>query len=395
MIAASVEQLTWDDWLSLPVYGLPQAEKRTVFNKALHELSLHHAEHCQPYQQFLSLLHPQYLETIRDSDNSSFSLPPALTARQFKYQKLSSIRSENEVKVMTSSGTSSQQVSQITLDSITAKRQQQVLGAIMREWLGAKRRPMLILDHPKVIRRGEGFSARGAGIQGFMLFGRQYCYALNEDMSLNIPAIQAFCEQHKNTDVLMFGFTYMAWQFVMQPLLANHNLRAKIATLRGTLIHGGGWKKLTHLAVSTQCFNDTVKQCFGDVSAHNYYGMVEQTGSIHVACEYGHLHAPVWAEVDVLHPQLNCYQPQGEQGVIQVSSVLPLSYPGHVILTEDLGTILGEDDCPCGRKGRYFSVHGRIAKSEVRGCSDTFSPDSHSENAFNAPQSTMISPQAS
>ena len=63
----------------------------------------------------------------------------------------------------------------------------------------------------------------------------------------------------------------------------------------------------------------------------------------------------------------------GETGIIEVVSVLPKSYPGHVLLTEDEGVILGEDDCPCGRKGKYFEVRGRMAKAEVRGCSDTFS----------------------
>ena len=366
------DPLSWEDWLTLPVYDVPQAQKRVVLVQALNALTLHHAKSCQPYQQFLSLLHPHALNASLQQVSLT-GLPPAISARQFKYQKLSSISPSDEVKVMTSSGTSSQQVSQIPLDSTTAKRQQQVLSAIMRDWLGPKRRPMLILDHPKVIRRGEGFSARGAGIQGFMLFGRQYCYALNEDMSLNVSAIQRFCEQHKDTDILMFGFTFMAWQFVLQPLLENTRLREQIGELSGILIHGGGWKKLSHLAVSTQQFNDTVQQCFGNVSAHNYYGMVEQTGSIYMACEHGHFHAPVWADIDVLHPQLDRVQPIGEQGVIQVSSILPLSYPGHVILTEDLGTLLGEDDCPCGRKGRYFSVEGRIAKAEARGCSDTFS----------------------
>jgi hypothetical protein len=32
---------------------------------------------------------------------------------------------------------------------------------------------------------------------------------------------------------------------------------------------------------------------------------------------------------------------------------------------------MGEDDCSCGRLGKYFQVHGRLAKAEVRGCSDT------------------------
>ncbi|MDP7040605.1 MAG: acyl-protein synthetase, partial [Myxococcota bacterium] len=52
-------------------------------------------------------------------------------------------------------------------------------------------------------------------------------------------------------------------------------------------------------------------------------------------------------------------------------SLLPWSYPGHILLTEDEGEILGEDDCPCGRLGKYFKIHGRIAEAEIRGCSDT------------------------
>lgn len=377
--------LSWDEWLKLPVYAIPQAEKRLLLKAELNRLSRHHLQHCPEYHRLLSLLYPHFLASNLKHLQTDF--PPAITARQFKYQKLSSISMQEEVKVMTSSGTSSQQVSQISLDKITAKRQQQVLSAIMAEWLGGSRLPMLILDHPKVIKRGQGFSARGAGIQGFMLFGRNYCYALNEDMTLNIDGVLAFCERYADQEILMFGFTYMIWQFVLQPILENSALRQRFTALRGKLIHGGGWKKLSHLAITTEEFNQTVRECFGVVSAHNYYGMVEQTGAIHVACEHGHFHTPIWAEVDILHPDLNRQQAVGEQGVIQVSSILPMSYPGHVLLTEDLGTLLGEDDCPCGRKGRYFSVHGRIPLAEIRGCSDTFSstPDAESDEVENTP----------
>ena len=57
--------------------------------------------------------------------------------------------------------------------------------------------------------------------------------------------------------------------------------------------------------------------------------------------------------------------------MIEVLSLLPRSYPGHALLTEDRGRLLGEDDCPCGRKGRYFEVFGRLPKAELRGCSDS------------------------
>ena len=62
----------------------------------------------------------------------------------------------------------------------------------------------------------------------------------------------------------------------------------------------------------------------------------------------------------------------GEPGILEVVSLLPRSYPGHCLLTEDEGRLLGEDDCPCGRKGKYFEVLGRLANAEIRGCSDTY-----------------------
>ena len=78
------------------------------------------------------------------------------------------------------------------------------------------------------------------------------------------------------------------------------------------------------------------------------------------------------ADVLVRDPQTLAPLPMGQPGLLQLLSALPLSYPGHSLLSEDLGVLLGEDDCRCGRQGRYFSVLGRQRGAEVRGCSDTF-----------------------
>ena len=51
--------------------------------------------------------------------------------------------------------------------------------------------------------------------------------------------------------------------------------------------------------------------------------------------------------------------------MIQLMSLLPSSYPGHNILTEDVGELIGEDDCKCGLKGKYFKVHGRLKDAEL------------------------------
>ena len=39
----------------------------------------------------------------------------------------------------------------------------------------------------------------------------------------------------------------------------------------------------------------------------------------------------------------------------------------------ELGEIKVEDNCQCGRMGKFFLIHGRIQQSELKGCSDTIS----------------------
>ena len=100
--------------------------------------------------------------------------------------------------------------------------------------------------------------------------------------------------------------------------------------------------------------------------------MAEQTGCIYMECECGHLHVSSYSDVLIRNMEdFSCCK-NGTEGVIQVLTPMAWSYPGHSVLTEDKGMIVGEDDCPCGRKGKYIKITGRIPKAEIRGCSDTF-----------------------
>lgn len=188
-------------------------------------------------------------------------------------------------------------------------------------------------------------------------------------MSLDVDGLQAYLKEYRGQRILLFGFTFMIWQYVYK------EARDKGITLDfgdSILIHGGGWKKLKDEAVEAKTFNCLLLEQLGIQEVHNYYGMVEQVGSIFVECSVGYLHAPQFADVIIRNPLT--FEPVaiGEQGLIQVVSELPKSYPGHSLLTEDLGTIHGIDDCSCGWQGKYFTVSGRIPKAELRGCSDTF-----------------------
>ena len=179
-----------------------------------------------------------------------------------------------------------------------------------------------------------------------------------------------FIEKHKDDQIFIFGFTFMIWKHFLNKAISN---KINLDFSKATIIHGGGWKKLINEAVSTELFKEKLKSVFGISKVYDYYGMVEQTGSIYLECERGHLHTSIYS--DVVTRRGADFEPAefGEVGVIEVVSILPTSYPGHVLLTEDEGVVLGEDDCSCGRLGKYFRIIGRIKNAEPRGCSDTYS----------------------
>jgi len=109
---------------------------------------------------------------------------------------------------------------------------------------------------------------------------------------------------------------------------------------------------------------------FGIRHIHNFYGFVEQLGSIFVEADDGLLYAPNYADVIVRDPATLQPLPVGETGLLQVVSLLPKSYPGHSILTEDLGIVERVDNSSIGRMGKGIRVLGRLPASELRGCSD-------------------------
>jgi phenylacetate-coenzyme A ligase PaaK-like adenylate-forming protein len=351
------------DYLNLPPYSLVKAEKAIMLTTALTELTWYHYGHCQSYRRILAALafEPAKLQSYLDI--------PFLPVRLFKNFDLLSVAQEEVVKTMTSSGTTGQQVSKIFLDRATAANQQKALVKIMAAWLGSKRLPMLIIDTAAILRDRTMFSARGAGILGFSMFGSDKIYALDEQMQLDIAQISAFLEKHRGETILLFGFTFMIWRHFYQELLKT-GYRPDLT--KGVLLHGGGWKKLAVEAVAPREFKQQLGEVCGITQIHDYYGMVEQTGSIYIECETGHLHAPIFSDVITRRPLDFAPCERGEKGIIEVVSVLPGSYPGHALLTEDEGTIWGEDDCPCGRLGKYFTVEGRLQNAEVRGCSDTY-----------------------
>jgi phenylacetate-coenzyme A ligase PaaK-like adenylate-forming protein len=355
--------MTIDEILSIPPFSLGKAEKEELLTARLLALTKAHAERCPAYAGML-----RGLGFAAEKDTNWQSIP-FVPVSLFKELDLRSVPSEDVFKVMTSSGTTGQAVSKIYLDRATAAAQQKALVKIVSDFTGSARLPMLIIDSPAVVRDRANFSARGAGILGFSIFGADKAFALDDNMQIDIKAVETFLDKHEGQRVLLFGFTFMIWLHFYKELL---RMERRFNLSKGILIHGGGWKKLAGEAVTKDEFKRRLTDVCGLFAIHDYYGMVEQTGSIYMECERGHLHASVFSDI-ITRRHLDFSPCEiGETGIVQVVSVLPESYPGHCLLTEDEGVILGEDDCPCGRKGKYFQVNGRLKMAEIRGCSDTY-----------------------
>lgn len=361
MMGGSFERM-----VDLEPYSFGKAEKEKLLGERLIHLSRQHYGACEEYRRIVDAFGIDLERT-----DSYYDLP-FLPVRLFKELDLKSVPGEKIVKTMTSSGTSGQRVSRIYVDRKTAGYQQKALVKIVSSFTGNARMPMIIIDCPSVVKNRAMFSARGAGILGFSIFGRDKVYGLNDEMGLDVEAITSFLEKHKGEKIFLFGFTFMIWQHFYKELLRLRERGTVLDLRNGILIHGGGWKRLEREAVSPEEFCGKLYQICGLKEIHDYYGMVEQTGCIYMQCEHGHLHSSIFSDVIVRRPEDFSVCGIGEKGIIQVVSAIPESYPGHSLLTEDEGRILGEDDCPCGRKGKYFSISGRLKNAEIRGCSDTY-----------------------
>lgn len=352
-----------ESFLTLDPYGFKDIEVEKLQSDFFSELTTYHYENSEHYRRILDVLGNSHL------DFSSTAHVPFLPVTLFKELELLSTSKENILKSMTSSGTSGQKVSKIFLDRETAANQVKVLSRIVPAEIGQKRLPLIIIDSESVIKDRNMFSARGAGIHGFSMFGQERLFALDSEMNLDLESVEKFMLKHRGSKFLVFGFTFMIWEHFAKVL---ERVGIKLDLSEAKLIHGGGWKKLIQEGITNAELKRSLELSTRLTNISDYYGMVEQTGSIFMECSAGFLHTNVFNNLHIRDSSSFEICEVGTEGIIQVMSVLPFSYPGHSILTEDLGTIFGIDDCPCGKNGKRFLVHGRVKNAEIRGCSDTY-----------------------
>jgi len=357
--------------LSAPTYSLAPTEHHARLLSVLRD-QLTYTSECNPQLRSYFAAWPidyQAAESIAEL--------PYLPVGTFKANPPLTLGDRRQiVRTLTSSATTGQTPSRVALDSETSKRMVRGVTSVFRDFIGSKRRPYLVIDAPETMSNHAELSARGAAIHGLRPFATDtVCCLLSDDsgnLTIDLDRLFEFAHQYRDVEVLAYGFTYILWQKLVVPLAAR-NITLDLAHIR--VLHSGGWKRLQDQAVTRAIFAAGVAATFGCAEARvvDFYGMVENLGVVYPDCEYGFKHVPAFAEVLVRDPLTLRPVDAGEQGLVQVCSALPTSFPGFLVLTDDIAEVISYDGCACGRRGLCFRFVKRVPKAELRGCGNVHS----------------------
>jgi Acyl-protein synthetase, LuxE len=359
--------------LSAPIFSMEPERRRSVL-LALLRREIAYASERNPQLR-------NYVEhwPVKLCHASTIAELPYLPAGVFKANPPVVLVEHQEVKhTLRSSATSGQTPSCIALDLATARRISRSVVAIIRNFIGCARRPYLIIDVPENLKAQTNLTARGAAIQALRSFATETLCCLSpgegKDSVLDLEKLLGFARKWRHADVLVYGFTFKIWTCLVEALQARE-ITLGLPNIH--VLHSGGWKRLKEQRVTKEAFARSVSTVFGcsDDRVIDYYGMVENVGVVYPDCEFGNKHVPAFAEVIVRDPLTLAPVEAGQQGLIQVCSVLPTSFPGFLVLTEDMGEIVDYDGCPCGRRGTCFRFAGRVPKAETRGCGNVETAD--------------------
>lgn len=331
---------------------------------------IHHLENCNEYNSWFKQSNFQSPEKIEKYEDVPF-IPSAV----FKYARLSSVKEKG--KIIKSSGTSSDNRSEIFINNQTSNFQKKALSKILSSFLGKKRKPFFIVDTQPIasIDIDGSMTARFAGMSGYLMAAKTNNYLLKKnesgELDLDFEVFEKLLGISKKEPVVLIGYTYMIWEY----LINNQQIDFDRLELNenSKLIHFGGWKKLRDKNLDkkelVKKVTETIK--VSEENIFDIYGFSEQLGTVYVS--QGNEGAKVCSYANVLVRDMNTLEvvQDGQTGFMQFISALPTSYPGFSILNDDIGFISSRSGKDSGKEFLEFKIHSRLEKSENRGCGDT------------------------
>ena len=243
---------------------------------------------------------------------------------------------------------------------------------IVRDFIGPARRPYLVVDTPDIMRGGGALGARGAAIQGLHPFASQTTYCLNLMGRVTWHWIRTSLESSpriiSDAEVLVYGFTFI----LVEPsgeASTWQRVSVSICPIFGSCIAAAGSVCRIRL-LRRRCSTSSWREC---LAARRIASSISTAwwraweSFFRIALRATNMR-PAFGDVIVRNPLTLEPVAAGEHGIVQVCSVLPTSFPGNLLLTEDMAQVIAYDGCPCGRRGISFRFAGRVPKAELRGC---------------------------
>lgn len=346
------------------LYNYNIIEKKKFFDNQILKLVNFHKKNSKIYKKILNSMQLKPVKKLND-------IPP-IPITFFKKYELLSIKKSKVLKTLNSSGTTSSNKSKVFLDAENSQNQTWVLSKIMEKIFGKKRLPMLIIEkEPKFSNFNRNdFNARIAAINGFSIFASKKFFIFDENNKIKEKELIKFLKKYCESKFIIFGFTDQIFNCFFK-----NKLKKKYSNFlkNGILVHGGGWKKLESKKIDNQLFKKKIQSNYGIKNIFNYYGLIEQTGSIFIECpECLSFKCSIYSDVIIRDKHLKMINKDNQIGLLQVMSTIPTSYPGNIILTEDLAEFTNNKNCKkCHNyKGKRFKIHGRVKNSEIRGCAN-------------------------
>lgn len=347
-----------DELLAAPLHGLRQEDKDARLSEALAALTQHHRAACAAYRRITDVLAGGERRYARLAEL------PWLPVGLFRSHELRSVPAAEVVTTVSVVGGGPS--AGIHLDRATAARSTRAIERVARALLGAAPLPMLMIERGGLVA-GEPRSARAGGIRALSALASEVCFALDAGGELDQAAVEGFLATHGARPFAMVGHTASVWE-QFYPAIASWGLDLS----HGTLLHSGGRRRLTVQVIDNATLKAKLATAAGLTRIHNVYGLGEQPGAVLVEGEDGLLYPPAFADVVIRDPMTFDELPTGKAGVVQMVSALPTSYPGHSLLTEDLGVVERVDVDVCGRLGKAVRIIGRAPHHRARGAGEPF-----------------------
>jgi phenylacetate-coenzyme A ligase PaaK-like adenylate-forming protein len=338
-------------------------ESQKLFIESFRENALHHYEAHTFTRKLWDKLnfHPQDLQSESDLANV-----PCTMVHLYKEHELCSVKKDELVLTLTSSGTGGQK-SQQFLDQQSLDNVNKLALNIHRSlgMASEKKYNYLCFTYDPAVANDLGTAFTDELLTNFTAKNEVY-YAIQwneekKDFELNeagtIETLKRFATSDIPTRIL--GFPALLFEVIQK-----HDLRLDLGK-DSWLQTGGGWKGKADKEIPKEEFRRFIQERLGIPEAHqrDLFGMVEH-GIPYVDCEQGQLHIPNYARVFVRSPHDLSLRKKGERGLLHFLCSYNFSYPAPSLLTTDYGRVA---TCACG-KGDILILEGRAGVNKHKGC---------------------------